>query len=163
MIGPNIAIENAFAPKVVIPPWANNNAWNNNTIVPNTTVTLGPNNIDASPTPVGCEQLPVTEGIFNAESTNTNAPHKASNNFFFGCSFTTFVIFFKPTTKNGINSTYQITAHFTGKNPSIICIAPETVGANTSINAANIHHFTLVFCNLIYLPLKNNIFENVVY
>ena len=72
--------------KLLFPPWANNNAWNNNTIVPNTTVTLGPNNIDASPTPVGCEQLPVTEGIFNAESTNTNAPHKASNNFFFGCS-----------------------------------------------------------------------------
>ena len=149
IIGPNMAIENAFAPKVVSPPWANNNAWNNNTIVPKTTVTLGPNNIAASPTPVGCEQLPVTEGIFYAERTNTNAPHKANNNFFLGCSFTTFVIFFRPTTKNGINNTYQAIAHLTGKNPSIICIAPETVGANTNINVANKHHLIFVFSNLI--------------
>ena len=132
----------------------NNNAWNNNTIVPNTTVTLGPNNIDASPTPVGCEQLPVTEGIFNAESTNTNAPHKANSNFFFGCSCTTFVMFFKPTTKNGINKTYQITAHLTGKNPSIICIAFETVGAKANIKVANRHHFKFAFFFFMSLPLK---------
>ena len=80
--GPTTAIEKAFAPSVVNPPCANNNAWNNKTIVPKTTVALGPNNIAESPTPVGCEQLPVTEGIFSADNTNTNAPHKANNSFF---------------------------------------------------------------------------------
>ena len=38
----------------------------------------GPNNIAANPTPVGCDELPVTDGIFNADSTNINAPANAS-------------------------------------------------------------------------------------
>lgn len=80
-IGPTIAIENAFAPNVVKPPWASNIAWNNKTIVPSTTVTPGPNSIALRPTPVGCEQLPFTDGILRADSTNTKAPHKANSTF----------------------------------------------------------------------------------
>ena len=41
-------------------------------------VTKGPYNIAESPTPVGCDELPVTDGIFNAESININAPATAS-------------------------------------------------------------------------------------
>ena len=74
----------------------------------------------ARPTPVGCEQLPVTDGILRADNTKTNAPHKANNNFFFGFSFTIFVIFFRPITKNGINITHQISAHFTGRKTYMI-------------------------------------------
>ena len=65
----------------------------------------------ARPTPVGCEQLPVTDGILSADNTKTKALQRANNNFFLGCSFTTFVIFFSPTTKNGTNITHQIAAH----------------------------------------------------
>ena len=155
-IGPIIAIEKAFAPRVVIPPWANNKAWNNNTIVPSTTVALGPNKIAARPTPVGCEQLPVTEGILRADNTNTKAPQRANNNFFFGCSFTIFVIFFSPTTKNGIKITHQVIAHFTGKKPSIICIASEITGVIININAAINDHLTLLFFILLSSPFFNN-------
>ena len=138
-------MEKAFAPKVVIPPCANNKAWNNNTIVPKTTVALGPNNIAARPTPVGCEQLPVTDGIFNADNTKTKAPQRANNNFFLGCSFTILVIFLSPTIKKGINITHQIIAQFTGKKPSIMCIAFEITGVVININAAINDHFTLLF------------------
>ena len=37
----------------------------------------GPNKIAPSPVPVICEQLPVTDGIFNDESTKMNAPAMA--------------------------------------------------------------------------------------
>ncbi|SJW84620.1 Uncharacterised protein [Clostridioides difficile] len=114
-IGPIIAIEKALAPKVVIPPCANNNAWNIKTIVPRTNITLGPNIIAPRPTPVGCEQLPVTEGIFSADNTNTNAPHKANNTFFLGSCFTILPIDFNPNKKNGINITPHAIDHFTGK------------------------------------------------
>ena len=99
----------------------------------------------ARPTPVGCEQLPVTDGILRADNTKTKAPHRANNNFFFGCSFTIFVILFKPTTKKGINIIHQVIAQLTGKNPSITCIAFDNTGVIININVANNDHFTLLF------------------
>ena len=44
-----IPIENIFAPKVVIPPCASNNAWKIKTIEANTAVTAGPNNTAPNP------------------------------------------------------------------------------------------------------------------
>ena len=41
-------------------------------------VTKGPYNIADRPTPVGCDELPVTDGIFSADNTNINAPANAS-------------------------------------------------------------------------------------
>ena len=114
-IGPTIAIEKALAPSVVSPPWANNIAWNNKAIVPITAITAGPNNIAPKPTPVGCEQLPVNDGILRADNTNTNAPAKANNTFFLGSFFTIVFIDFNPYMKNGINTMVQNIDHFTGK------------------------------------------------
>ena len=39
------------------------------TIVPSTVIAVGPKRIAPRATPVGCEQLPVTEGIFKEDST----------------------------------------------------------------------------------------------
>lgn len=86
--GPATAIENTFAPSVLNPPWANNNAWSNRTIVPNTLMTGGRNSTAPNPVPVGCEHDPVTDGIFNADSTNANAPDAPSNNFVSGSART---------------------------------------------------------------------------
>ena len=53
-------------------------AWNSSTMSPITAMAVGPNRMAPSPTPVGWEQLPVTEGIFSADSTKAKAPHMAS-------------------------------------------------------------------------------------
>ena len=50
------------------------NAWKIKTIEANTAVTAGPNNTAPNPLPVGCEQLPVTDGNFNEDKININAP-----------------------------------------------------------------------------------------
>ena len=62
---------------MVRPPCARSSAWNIRTIVPKTAVTNGPKNEADRPVPVGCEQLPVTEGILSADNTKTNAPQTA--------------------------------------------------------------------------------------
>ncbi len=42
---------------------------------------VGPKSIAPRPVPVGCEQLPVTEGIFKADSTNTKPPASPNSTF----------------------------------------------------------------------------------
>ena len=82
----------------------------------------GPNNIAASPTPVGCEELPVTDGIFKADKTNANAPTTAINIFIFESISIFFFIFVKPTKIKGRHRIPQTPHHNGGKKPSIICI-----------------------------------------
>jgi hypothetical protein len=48
--------------------------WNKSTIAQTTAVIQGPNDIVESPVPVGCEQLPVTEGSFRDDRININPP-----------------------------------------------------------------------------------------
>src|SRR5690606_23609001 len=126
--GPATAIENAFAPRVVKPPWASNKDWNSNTIVPITLITNGPNKIVPRPTPVGWEQLPVTDGIFNADNTKVKAPDNPSNNFVSEFSLIKLLIFFRPIIKNGMVTNHQKIAQPIGKNPSITCIANTGLG-----------------------------------
>ena len=90
--GPTIPIETQLAPKVVSPPWASNNAWKRSTIVASTPVTAGPNNATPKPLPQGWEQLPVTDGIFNDERININAPETATNALVSGYSSVIFLI-----------------------------------------------------------------------
>ena len=71
--GPIIPMDNTFAPRVVIPPCANITAWNTNTITDKTPTTAGPKNTAPNPLPHGCEQLPVTDGIFNDDNINMKA------------------------------------------------------------------------------------------
>ena len=76
--GPAIAMEKVLAPRVVRPPWARRIAWNKRTMIPSILTVLGPNKMAPSPVPVIWEQLPVTDGIFSADSTNMYAPAIAS-------------------------------------------------------------------------------------
>ena len=62
-------MEKTLAPRVVSPPWASRMAWNRSTIVPSTVIAVGPKRIAPRATPVGCEQLPVTEGILIEDRT----------------------------------------------------------------------------------------------
>ena len=96
MIGPAIAIEKQLAPNVVNPPCASKIAWKINTMIPKILVTHGPNKIAPRPVPVIWEQLPVTDGIFKDESTNTKAPVKASTVRVLLSFPSTFLIFIKP-------------------------------------------------------------------
>ena len=90
--GPTIPIENTLAPKVVKPPWASNKAWKSKTIVANTAAAAGPKIAALNPLPVGCEQLPVTEGSFKEDKTNMNAPLTANNAVDSGVSSRVFFI-----------------------------------------------------------------------
>ena len=58
--------------------------------MPKTDIGANPNNIAPSAVPVIWEQLPVTEGIFNEDITNINAPDIASNVIFFLSCFNIF-------------------------------------------------------------------------
>jgi len=53
-----------LAPRTKSPPWARNILWNRSTIAQMRAVIHGPNEIVERPVPVGCEQLPVTDGSF---------------------------------------------------------------------------------------------------
>jgi N-acetylmuramoyl-L-alanine amidase len=68
-------------------------------------------------------QLPVTEGIFNADSTKTKAATTPSSIFTSGFFSTVLLIDLNPTMTKGIASTPQITHHFSGRKPSMICMA----------------------------------------
>jgi hypothetical protein len=87
-----------------------------------TTITAGPNKIAPRPIPVGCEQLPVTEGIFSEDSTKVKAPAKASKNISLAFSLTTRLMALILNMANGKAAINHKEAHFTGKNPSAICI-----------------------------------------
>lgn len=123
MNGPAIAIEKVFAPSVVSPPCANKIAWKINTIIPRMLTALGPKRIAPSPVPVIWEQLPVTDGIFKDEITNTKAPAIARSVMFFRFSFNFFSMEKNPLSKNGIQITPHPIQNFSGRNPSIICMA----------------------------------------
>ena len=69
-----MAIENVLAPRVVMPPWPSSSAWKIRTMRPMRTITQGPNNTAPRPMPVGCEELPVTDGSLSADSTKQNPP-----------------------------------------------------------------------------------------
>jgi hypothetical protein len=71
---------------------------------------------------VGWDDEPVTEGIFNDERTNMNAPETAMVIFISGCSENIFLIFMKPQMSTGNDIMNQNAAHSTGKNPSIMCM-----------------------------------------
>lgn len=126
--GPTIAIEKAFAPNVVRPPCAKSKDWNNKTTVPITLIANGPNNTVPSPTPVGCEQLPVTDGIFKADRTNAKAPERPNIIFVSGFASTVFRMERNPSTIKGIEITHQKIAHSIGKKPSMICMAKACFG-----------------------------------
>ena len=74
-----------FAPSVVSPPCASNSAWNSSTIVPSAAMTGGRKMMAPSPVPVGCDELPVTDGNLMADSTNEYAPTPPSSSFDSGC------------------------------------------------------------------------------
>ena len=135
MIGPAIAIEKQLAPNVVNPPCASKIAWNNKTIIPRMETALGPNKIAPRPVPVIWEQLPVTEGIFRDDSTNTKAPAIAISVMDLRFSCTLLFSDRNPNTKNGRQTMPHAIQNAGGRYPSIICMA-FAVGATARIAAA---------------------------
>ena len=84
-------------------------------MLPSTAITFGPNSTAPSPTPVGCEQLPVTDGIFSADSTKAKAPEVASRSLVSGWSSTMRPIRRTPATTNGAAATVQASAWMGGR------------------------------------------------
>src|SRR3954470_16634659 len=119
--GPTIAIENAFAPSVVRPPWASSNAWNSSTTVPSSAITGGLNRTAPRPVPVGWLELPVTEGSLIALSTKVNAPAAPSSRVDSGFSRTSLATARAPCTTNGAAAIVQPMACAGGRNPSAMC------------------------------------------
>ena len=76
---PTMAMENTLAPSVVMPPCPSSSAWKVSTMVPTRTITQGPNRTAPSPMPVGCDELPVTEGSLSAERTKQKPPAAPSS------------------------------------------------------------------------------------
>jgi len=66
---------------------ANSKAWKISTILARTEVMAGPRIMAGKPVPVGCEQLPVTEGSFSADRTKMKAPIKARSGLASGVCF----------------------------------------------------------------------------
>ena len=85
-------------------------------------MTDGPNRIAPHPVPVGWEQLPVTDGSFKADRTNTNALEVPSSARAEGCSLTIRFSERTPAAINGRETTHHPAAWATGKYPSIMCI-----------------------------------------
>src|SRR4051812_47475284 len=119
--GPTMAMEKAFAPSVVSPPWASRSAWNSSTIVPSTAITGGRNSTAPRPVPVGWLELPVTEGSLIALSTKVNAPAAPSSSVDSGFSRTSLTTQRAPWTTNGAAATVQPTACTGGSIPSAMC------------------------------------------
>src|SRR3954452_16297050 len=119
--GPTIAIENAFAPSVVIPPWASSSAWNSRTTVPRRAITGGRKRIAPAPVPVGWLELPVTDGSLIALSTKVNAPAAPSSSVDSGFSRTSRTTARAPCTTKGAAATVQPIAWAGGRNPSAMC------------------------------------------
>src|SRR3954453_18832016 len=117
-----MAMENAFAPSVVMPPCASSSAWNSSTIVPSRAITGGLNKTAPSPVPVGWLELPVTEGSLIALSTKVNAPAAPSNRVDSGFSRTSLTTARAPWTTNGAAATVQPIACAGGRNPSAMCM-----------------------------------------
>lgn len=75
--------------------------------MPRSAMTDGPKTMAPSPVPVGCEQDPVTEGIFKAESTKAKAPEAASVIRASGRSATIWRMRRAPITTKGAEAIYQ--------------------------------------------------------
>ncbi|MPN28282.1 hypothetical protein SDC9_175723 [bioreactor metagenome] len=84
--GPTTASEKRLAPSVVRPPWASSRAWNSRTTKPIGAIAAGPNRMAPSPTPVGCDELPVSDGSFRAERMKEKAAATPSSMRSSGCS-----------------------------------------------------------------------------
>ena len=69
---------------------------------------VGPKRMAPSATPVGCEQLPVTEGSFSPDSTKAKAPDMPSVILLCGERLTCRATERSPQRKNGITMTNQI-------------------------------------------------------
>src|SRR3954449_8767196 len=116
-----MAIEKAFAPRVVIPPWASSSAWNSRTTVPRSAITGGRKRTAPAPVPVGWLELPVTDGSLIALSTKVNAPAAPSSRVDSGCSRTSLTTARAPCTTNGAAAIVQPSACAGGRNPSAMC------------------------------------------
>ncbi len=121
--GPTMAIEKMLAPSVVRPPCASNSAWNSSTIAPSKAITEGPNNTAPRPVPVGCEQEPVTLGIFIADRTKVNAPDAARVSFICGCSRMILMTLTAPWATNGADTRPHPMQCSGGRKPSMMCMA----------------------------------------
>lgn len=89
---------------------------------PSTAMTGGPKRIAPRPVPVGCEQLPVTDGNFRAERTNTKAPEVPRRARVEGCSLTIRLSDRAPPIMKGSEAAHHPAAWATGKYPSIMCM-----------------------------------------
>src|SRR5438067_12996644 len=110
-----MAMEKTLAPSVVNPPCARRMAWKSRMMVPNTAIDEGPKRMAPSATPVGCEQLPVTDGILSAESTNEKAPDMPRVSLLWGDLCTWREIVRIPQTTKGAETANQNRHHSGGK------------------------------------------------
>ncbi len=108
-------METALAPSVVMPPCPRSRAWKSSTMVPITTITHGPKRMAPRPTPVGCEELPVTEGSLSAESTKQKPPAAARSRRVLGFSLMIRFVWTTPLTTNGAAMRYQTTQKAAGR------------------------------------------------
>jgi hypothetical protein len=76
----------------------------------------------AIPVPVGCEELPVTEGSLRDERTNMKAPATASRGTTSLLSLTSLFNLYIPYSITGIENTNHNCHQGDGKKPSNICI-----------------------------------------
>jgi len=88
----------------------------------------GPNIIVPRATPVICDELPVTEGIFSAESTKAKAPAMAIRGLISGLSATIRLTEAIPKQINGIAISHHIPAQTGGRKPSMMCILKRLTG-----------------------------------
>jgi hypothetical protein len=88
-----------------------------------------------SPTPVGCEQLPVTEGSFREDKTKAKAPAIARSMIALGCALTVFLMVIKPASIIGLVISPHEIHQSAGKNPSIICMAYVGCGISMNVTA----------------------------
>ena len=82
---------------------------------PSTVVAVGPKRMAPSPTPVGWEQEPNTEGIFRALRTKAKAPHMASSTLARGSRAVFFLMDRKPVTTKGMHTAIQPKAQGAGR------------------------------------------------
>ena len=108
----------------------------------------GPNKIAPRPVPVMWEQLPVTDGIFSEEMTNTKAPDIASRVIRFLCSFKVFLIDRNPAARKGRQSAPHAIQNPPGRQPSITCMA-FTLGTMPKVSAKTPAKAMICFCFLL--------------
>ena len=108
----------------------------------------GPNRMAPRPVPVMWEQLPVTDGIFKEEITNTKAPAIARSTSVLRLASMVFRIEKKPARRNGMQITPHATQKPTGRYPSMICM-PYATGIIPKENARMVVTINSFFCNLL--------------